>query len=138
MTTLVSGAGGFIASHLVEELTRRGHEVRAFVRYNSRNHWGWLEDSEYRDSIEITSGDVRDYDLVKSAVAGCSTVFHLAALIGIPYSYVSPLAYVRTNVEGTYNILQAARECGTDRVVHTSTSEVYGTAQYVPIDEAIL
>lgn len=136
MKTLVTGAGGFIASHLVEELARRGHGVRAFVRYNSRNHWGWLEDSEYRDSIEIISGDVRDYDLVKSAVEGCGTVFHLAALIGIPYSYVSPLAYVRVNVEGTYNILQAARECGTERVIHTSTSEIYGTAQYVPIDEA--
>ena len=136
MTILVTGAGGFIASHLVEELIQKGHEVRVIVRYNSRNLWGWLEDSPYRDSVEIVSGDVRDYDLVKSAVEGCDTVFHLAALIGIPYSYVSPLAYVRTNVEGTYNILQAARECGVGRVVHTSTSEIYGTAQYVPIDEA--
>ena len=136
MKTLVTGAGGFIASHLVEELVHKGHEVRAFVRYNSRNLWGWLEDSPCRDGVEIISGDVRDYDLVKSAVEGCDTVFHLAALIGIPYSYVSPLAYVRTNVEGTYNILQAARECGVGRVVHTSTSEIYGTAQYVPIDEA--
>jgi dTDP-glucose 4,6-dehydratase len=136
MKIMVTGAGGFIASHLVEELVHKGHEVRAFVRYNSRNLWGWLENSPCRDSVEIVSGDVRDYDLVKSAVAGCDTVFHLAALIGIPYSYVSPLAYVRTNVEGTYNILQAARECGVQRVVHTSTSEIYGTAQYVPIDEA--
>lgn len=136
MKTLVTGAGGFIASHLVEELVRQGREVRAFVRYNSSNSWGWLEDSHCRDSVEIISGDVRDYDLVKSAVSGCSVVFHLAALIGIPYSYVSPLAYVRTNVEGTYNILQAARDCGTERVIHTSTSEIYGTAQYVPIDEA--
>ncbi len=136
MKILVTGAGGFIASHLVEELVHKGHEVRAFVRYNSRNLWGWLEDSPCRDSVEIVSGDIRDYDLVKSAVEGCDTVFHLAALIGIPYSYVSPLAYVRTNVEGTYNILQAARECGVQRVVHTSTSEIYGTAQYVPIDEA--
>lgn len=136
MKTLVTGAGGFIASHLVEKLVEQGHEVRAFIRYNSRNYWGCLEDSPCRDSVEIISGDVRDYDLVKSAVSGCDSVFHLAALIGIPYSYVSPLAYVRTNVEGTYNILQAARECGVERVVHTSTSEVYGTAQYVPIDEA--
>ncbi|PKL01708.1 MAG: NAD-dependent dehydratase, partial [Synergistetes bacterium HGW-Synergistetes-2] len=127
---------GFIASHLVEELVQKKHEVRAFVRYNSRNLWGWLEDSPCRDSVEIISGDIRDYDLVKSAVEGCDTVFHLAALIGIPYSYVSPLAYVRTNVEGTYNILQSARECDVQRVVHTSTSEIYGTAQYVPIDEA--
>ncbi|NLD97712.1 MAG: NAD-dependent epimerase/dehydratase family protein [Synergistaceae bacterium] len=136
MKTLVTGAGGFIASHLVEKLLHKGHEVRAFVRYNSRNLWGWLEDSLCRDSVEIISGDVRDYDLVKSAVEGCDTVFHLAALIGIPYSYVSPLAYVRTNVEGTYNILQAARECNVGRIIHTSTSEIYGTAQYVPIDEA--
>ncbi len=136
MRTLVTGAAGFIASHLVEGLIRRGHEVRAFVRYNSRNLWGWLEDSSCRDAVEIVLGDVRDYDLVKSAVQGCDTVFHLAALIGIPYSYVSPLAYVRTNVEGTYNVLQAARECDVERVVHTSTSEIYGTAQYVPIDEA--
>ena len=136
MKTPVTGAGGFIASHLVEELVHKGHEVRAFVRYNSRNLWGGLEDSPCRNSVEIISGDVRDYDLVKSALEGCETVFHLAALIGIPYSYVSPLAYVRTNVEGTYNILQAARECSVERVVHTSTSEIYGTAQYVPIDEA--
>jgi len=136
MNILITGAGGFIASHLVEELVQKKHEVRAFVRYNSRNLWGWLEDSPCRDSVEIISGDIRDYDLVKSAVEGCDTVFHLAALIGIPYSYVSPLAYVRTNVEGTYNILQSARECDVQRVVHTSTSEIYGTAQYVPIDEA--
>ena len=136
MKTLVTGAGGFIASHLVEKLVEQGHDVRAFVRYNSRNLWGWLEDSPCRNSVEIISGDVRDYDLVKSAVEGCETVFHLAALIGIPYSYVSPLAYVRTNVEGTYNILQAARECNVGRIIHTSTSEIYGTAQYVPIDEA--
>ena len=136
MKILVTGAGGFIASHLVEALVGQGCEVRAFVRYNSRNLWGWLEDSPYGEAVEIISGDVRDYDLVKSAVSGSDTVFHLAALIGIPYSYVSPLAYVRTNVEGTYNVLQAARECGVERVVHTSTSEIYGTAQYVPIDEA--
>ncbi|PIE69217.1 MAG: NAD-dependent dehydratase [Deltaproteobacteria bacterium] len=134
MKTLVTGAGGFIASHLVEKLIEQGHDVRAFVRYNSRNSWGWLEDSRYKNSVEIISGDIRDYDLVKSAVHGCDKVFHLAALIGIPYSYVSPLAYIKTNVEGTYNVLQAAREQSA-QVIHTSTSEIYGTAQYVPIDE---
>ena len=135
MKTLVTGAAGFIASHLTEKLVGQGHSVRAFVRYNSRNSWGWLEESPCRDHIEIISGDIRDLDLVKEAVKGCDIVFHLAALIGIPYSYVSPLAYIRTNVEGTYNVLQAARESGGCRIIHTSTSEVYGTAQYVPIDE---
>jgi len=132
---LVTGAGGFIASHLAEKLVQEGHSVRAFVRYNSRNSWGWLEESPLRNDMEIVSGDIRDFDLVKKAVSGCDTVFHLAALIGIPYSYVSPLAYVKTNVEGTYNVLQAARESGSTKVIHTSTSEIYGTAQYVPIDE---
>ncbi len=134
MKFLVTGAGGFIASHLVETLVEQGYDVRAFIHYNSKNSWGWLEDSFCKDSIEIISGDIRDYDLIKTAVQGCDTVFHLAALIGIPYSYASPLAYVRTNVEGTYNILQAAREYRV-KVIHTSTSEIYGTAQYVPIDE---
>jgi dTDP-glucose 4,6-dehydratase len=133
---LVTGAGGFIASHLAEKLVQEGHSVRAFVRYNSRNSWGWLEESPFRNDMEIISGDIRDFDVVKKAVSGCDTVFHLAALIGIPYSYVSPLAYVKTNVEGTYNVLQAARENGSTKVIHTSTSEIYGTAQYVPIDEA--
>ena len=135
MKTLVTGAGGFIGSHLAAELVKQGHSVRAFVRYNSRNSWGWLEGSPIREDMQIISGDIRDYDLVKEAVKGCDTVFHLAALIGIPYSYLSPLAYVKTNVEGTYNVLQAARESGGVRVIHTSTSEIYGTAQYVPIDE---
>lgn len=135
MKILVTGAGGFIASHLAEKLVQEGHSVRAFVRYNSRNSWGWLEDSPLRNDMEIVSGDIRDFDLVKKAVFGCDIVFHLAALIGIPYSYVSPLAYVKTNVEGTYNVLQAARENGSTKVIHTSTSEIYGTAQYVPIDE---
>lgn len=135
MKILVTGAGGFIASHLAEKLVQEGHSVRAFVRYNSRNSWGWLEESPLRNDMEIVSGDIRDFDLVKKAVSGCDTVFHLAALIGIPYSYVSPLAYVKTNVEGTYNVLQAARESGSTKVIHTSTSEIYGTAQYVPIDE---
>jgi len=132
---LVTGAGGFIASHLAEKLVQEGHSVRAFVRYNSRNSWGWLEESPLRNDMEIISGDIRDFDLVKKAVSGCDAVFHLAALIGIPYSYVSPLAYVKTNVEGTYNVLEAARENGSTKMIHTSTSEIYGTAQYVPIDE---
>lgn len=135
MKICVTGAGGFIGSHLAEKLAEQGHEVRAFLRYNSKNSWGWLEGSEYAKEMEILSGDIRDFDLVRQAVHGRDRVFHLAALIGIPYSYVSPLAYVKTNVEGTYNVLQAARECGVERVIHTSTSEVYGTAQYVPIDE---
>ncbi len=135
MKILITGSAGFIASHLAEKLVEHGHSVRAFVRYNSRNSWGWLEGSPCRDDMQIITGDIRDYDLVKEAVKGCDMVFHLAALIGIPYSYVSPLAYVKTNVEGTYNVLQVARESGGVRVVHTSTSEIYGTAQYVPIDE---
>ncbi len=133
---LVTGAGGFIGSHLVERLVELGGKVRAFLRYNSRNHWGWLESSPHKKNVEIYTGDIRDYDSVKRAVEGVDVIFHLAALIGIPYSYLSPLAYIKTNVEGTYNILQAARESGTGRIIHTSTSEVYGTAAYVPIDEA--
>jgi len=132
---LITGAGGFIGSHLTEFLVRKGLEIRAFVRYNSKNNWGWLEESKYKDKIEVYSGDIRDFDSVKDAMKGVDVVFHLAALIGIPYSYVSPLAYIKTNLEGTYNVLQAARERRVQRVVHTSTSEVYGTAQYVPIDE---
>jgi dTDP-glucose 4,6-dehydratase len=135
MKICITGAGGFIGSHLAEKLAEQGHEVRAFLRYNSKNSWGWLEESGYAKEMDIVSGDIRDFDLVRQAVHGCDRVFHLAALIGIPYSYVSPLAYVKTNVEGTYNVLQAARECGVERVIHTSTSEVYGTAQYAPIDE---
>jgi len=133
---LVTGAGGFIGSHLVEKLVECGAQVRAFVRYNSKNLWGWLETSPVCQEIQIFTGDLRDFDSVKKAVQGTDVVFHLGALIGIPYSYTSPLAYLKTNVEGTYNILQAAREAGTQRVVLTSTSEVYGTAQYVPIDES--
>lgn len=135
MKVLITGSGGFIASHLTERLAQQGHSVRAFVRYNSRNSWGWLEESPYKKDLEVISGDIRDFDLVKDAVTGCDVVYHLAALIGIPYSYVSPIAYIKTNVEGTYNILQAAREAGAVKVIHTSTSEIYGTAQYVPIDE---
>ena len=132
---LITGSAGFIGSHLTELCVERGYDVQVFVHYNSRNHWGWLEESKYKDEIEIVTGDVRDYDSVYKALKGCSTVFHLAALIGIPYSYNSPLAYIRTNVEGTYNILESAKSLGTESVVITSTSETYGTAQYVPIDE---
>ena len=132
---LVTGAGGFIGSHLTELLVEQGYEVRAFVRYNSRNNWGWLEASPFKDKIEVIAGDIRDYDSVYSAMKGCDTVFHLAALIGIPYSYVSPIAYTKTNTEGTYNVLQASRGLDMENVLVTSTSETYGTAQYVPIDE---
>lgn len=135
MNVLVTGAGGFIGSHLTEKLVKQGHRVRAFVRYNSRNSWGWLESSEVKDNIEVYSGDIRDYDSVKASLNGMDVIFHLAALIGIPYSYSSPVAYIKTNIEGTYNVCQAAREAGVTRLIHTSTSEVYGTAQYVPIDE---
>jgi len=131
---LVTGAGGFIGSHLVERLVKDGHEVRAFVKYNSLNRWGWLEYSEVKRVCEIISGDIRDNDIVDKAVRGVEVVFHLAALIGIPYSYVSPKAYVDVNVKGTANVLEAALRYDA-KVVHTSTSEVYGTAQYVPIDE---
>ncbi|MBN1895722.1 SDR family NAD(P)-dependent oxidoreductase [bacterium] len=132
---LVTGAGGFIGSHLAERLVELGHSVRAFARYNSRNHWGWLETSEQAKDMEIVSGDIRDLDSVRRAMAGCDSVFHLAALIGIPYSYVSPLAYIRTNIEGTYNVLETARDLEMENVVITSTSETYGTAQTVPISE---
>ena len=132
---LVTGAGGFIGSHLTEYLVEQGHKVKAFVHYNSRNFWGWLEKSKYNDDIEVFSGDIRDFDSVYDAMKGIDFVFHLAALIGIPYSYYSPLAYIKTNIEGTYNILQAARKLDIQRIIHTSTSEVYGTAQYIPINE---
>jgi NAD dependent epimerase/dehydratase len=137
MKTLVTGADGFIGSHLTEELVRRGHQVRAFVYYNSFGHWGWLDESpeDIRREVEVFAGDVRDPHGVRTAMQGCDLVLHLAALIGIPYSYHSPEAYVDTNVRGTLNVVQAARDLGVRKVVHTSTSEVYGTAQYVPIDE---
>ena len=137
MKILVTGAGGFIGSHLVEYLLKKEYYVRAFVRYNSKNYWGWLEEEgiDSHSNLEIYTGDIRDYDSVHDAIKGVDVVFHLAALIGIPYSYVSPLAYIKTNIEGTYNILQSARELKISRVIVTSTSEIYGTAQYVPIDE---
>lgn len=134
---LVTGADGFIGSHLVEELVRRGLSVRAFVLYNSFNSWGWLDHvpKEVRDAIEVFSGDIRDPFGVRKAMEGCEAVCHLAALIAIPYSYHSPATYVSTNIQGTLNVVQAARELGMGKVVHTSTSEVYGTARFVPITE---
>jgi len=134
---LVTGAGGFIGSHLVESLLEKGANVRAFVKYNGRSDWGMLSDLpvESRESIEVISGDIRDPFFVRKAVQGCDYVFHLAALIGIPYSYVAPNDYIAVNVQGTVNILQACRDERTPRIVHTSTSETYGTAVYVPIDE---
>lgn len=135
---LVTGAGGFIGSHLTERLVGLGAEVRALVRYTSMNRWGWLDalSPAVLADIEVIPGDVRDPQSLLPVMRGADVVFHLAALIAIPYSYVSPAAYVRTNVEGTLNVLQAALEAGVGRLVHTSTSEVYGTAQYVPMDEA--
>lgn len=133
---LVTGADGFIGSHLVEMLASEGFKVRALVQYNSFNQWGWLDGLDVRSlDIEVVSGDVRDPTLCRSVMKGVDTVFHLAALIAIPYSYVAPDSYVDTNVRGTLNVCQAAREEGVRRVIHTSTSEVYGTARYVPIDE---
>lgn len=134
---LVTGAGGFIGSHLVERLVEIGAETKAFVHYNSFNRWGWLDyvDRKIKDSIEIFTGDIRDPYGVKKSMQDCNVIFHLAALIGIPYSYHSPDTYVDTNIKGTLNILQAARELNIEKVIHTSTSEVYGTAQFVPITE---
>ena len=135
-TVLVTGAGGFIGSHLTECLAERGAKVRALVHYNALGSTGWLDESPWRDKIEILAGDICDRDSVRTAMQGAEVVFHLAALIAIPYSYRAPDSYVRTNVIGTLNVLQSARELGVGRVVHTSTSEVYGTARHVPIDEA--
>jgi dTDP-glucose 4,6-dehydratase len=132
---LVTGAGGFIGSHLAERLVREGATVRAFVHYNALGSRGWLDESDLQGDMEIVGGDVTDPDSVRAAMQDVEVVFHLAALIAIPYSYRAPASYLRTNVQGTLNVLQAARELGTPRVVHTSTSEVYGTARYVPIDE---
>ena len=134
---IVTGSDGFIGSHLVEALVEAGYQVRAFVLYNSFNSWGWLDTfpKEKLKEIEIYPGDVRDPNGVRKAVAGMDLAFHLAALIGIPFSYHSPDLYIDTNVKGTLNILQACRDQGVGRVVVTSTSEVYGTARYAPIDE---
>ena len=138
MTVLVTGADGFIGSHLTEALVREGFSVRALVLYNSFSSWGWLDHipRDVAAEVEIVAGDIRDPFGMKRAVNGCDAVLHLAALIAIPYSYESPETYVETNVKGTLNVLQAARECAVRRVIHTSTSEVYGTARYVPITES--
>lgn len=134
---LVTGADGFIGSHLTETLIRQGHDVRAFVMYNSFNSWGWLDQAaaDVKASLDVFSGDIRDPHGVKTAMQGCDVVLHLAALIAIPYSYHSPDTYIDTNIKGTLNVVQAARELGISKVVHTSTSEVYGTARFVPITE---
>jgi NAD dependent epimerase/dehydratase len=133
---LVTGAGGFIGSHLAERLVELGADVRAFVHYNALGTHGWLDSSPLAAKMNVIAGDVCDRESVRAAMEGVDTVFHLAALIAIPYSYRAPSSYVRTNVEGTMNVMQSAREIGVRRVIHTSTSEVYGTARYVPIDEA--
>lgn len=137
MKVLVTGAGGFIPSHVVEELVKKGYEVKAFVHYNSMNGWGWLDslDSSIMKNIDVFAGDVRDPNGVRVAMKCCDYVIHMAALIAIPYSYHSPDSYVDTNIKGTLNILQAARDLMPKKVLVTSTSEVYGTAKYVPIDE---
>jgi NAD dependent epimerase/dehydratase len=134
---LVTGADGFIGSHLVELLVRTGCQVRAFVFYNSFGSWGWLDDApaDIKNNIEIVLGDVRDPNGIRVAAKGCQIIFHLAALIGIPYSYHSPDTYIDTNIKGTLNVIQAARDLDIEKVIHTSTSEVYGTAQFVPINE---
>ncbi len=132
---LVTGADGFIGSHLTEMLVRTGAKVRALSLYNSFNNWGWLEDVEVLSDIEIVTGDIRDAHFVKKISRDVDMIFHLAALIAIPYSYVAPGSYVQTNIGGTLNVMQAAKENDVERVLHTSTSEVYGTARYVPIDE---
>jgi dTDP-glucose 4,6-dehydratase len=133
---LVTGAGGFIGSHLIERLVQIGAQTRAFVHYNALGTWGWLDESSIRNDLEVIAGDVCDRDSVSRAVNDVDIVFHLASLIAIPYSYHAPASYVHTNIEGTLNVLQASREASVERLIHTSTSEVYGTAKYVPIDEA--
>ena len=132
---LVTGATGFIGSHLVELLVELGYDIVAYDRYNPNNHWGWLEKSNYKNDLNVVLGDIRDYDSVYKAMKDCDSVFHLAALIGIPYSYNSPLAYIRTNIEGTYNILESAKNLNLNQILITSTSETYGTAQTTPINE---
>ena len=136
-TILVTGAGGFIGSHLIEALAEKGANIKALIKYNSRNDWGNLESlpQSVQDAVEVIAGDITDPFFVRKAVDGCQTVFHLAALIGIPYSYIAPQHYVNVNVQGTLNVLEACREAEVEMLVHTSTSETYGTAQYTPIDE---
>jgi len=132
---LVTGADGFIGSHLTETLSAKGYKVKALSQYNSFNNWGWLEQVNCKNDIEILSGDIRDANYCKTITKDVEIIFHLAALIAIPFSYVAPDSYIETNIRGTLNICQAAKENGVSRLIHTSTSEVYGTAQYVPIDE---
>jgi NAD dependent epimerase/dehydratase len=132
---LVTGADGFIGSHLTEALLQKGFKVKALAQYNSFNFWGWLEDVQTKNNLEIITGDIRDPHFCKEITKDVTIIFHLAALIAIPYSYIAPDSYMETNVKGTLNICQAAKEKGNVRVIHTSTSEVYGTAKYVPIDE---
>jgi len=135
MKILITGADGFIGSHLTEMLVTKGHEIIALSQYNSFNNWGWLEDINCKDKVEVITGDIRDPHYCNHITKDIDVIFHLAALIAIPYSYVAPDSYVDTNIKGTLNICQAAKDNGNIRVIHTSTSEVYGTAQYVPIDE---
>ena len=132
---LITGAAGFIGSHLTEMMTKKGFKVVAFDRYNSNNDHGWLNNSPYKKDFEVILGDIRDYDSVNKAVKGCKGVLHLAALVGIPYSYFSPLAYVKTNIEGTYNLLEASKNNNVENIIITSTSEVYGTPKKIPISE---
>jgi len=132
---LITGADGFIGSHLTEMLVEKGHQVKALSIYNSFNDWGWLEDINCKEDIEIISGDIRDSDFCKKITNNVEVIYHLAALIGIPYSYQAPHSYVDTNIKGTLNICQAALDNETEKIIHTSTSEVYGTAEYIPIDE---
>ncbi len=137
MKVFVTGADGFIGSHLVESLVRDGHDVKALIQYNSFNSWGWLDyiSNDIKESVSICEGDIRDYDFIEKVVAGSESVIHLAALISIPYSYSAPRSYVETNILGTLNVLSASLKHKISKFIHTSTSEVYGTAQYVPIDE---
>jgi len=134
---LVTGADGFIGSHLTEQLVLRGFDVRAFVYYNSQNSWGWLDDidQKLKDEIDVVAGDVRDYEFVKSSIVGCDYILNLASLIGIPYSYKSPSSYIDTNIKGLMNIMNAAKEKDISKIIHTSTSEVYGSAKFVPMTE---
>ena len=133
----VTGADGFIGSHLVEKLIYQGYKVKAFCLYNSNGSWGWLDniDQSIKNEIEVNLGDIRDFNCVKDAMRGCDIVFHLASLIAIPYSYIAPSSYVDTNINGTLNVLQSARELDVKKLIHTSTSETYGTANFVPITE---
>ena len=135
---LVTGADGFIGSHLVEILIKSGYRVKAFCFYNSTSNWGWLDSvpEDIKNEVEICLGDIRDTELVRREIKGCDEIYHLAALISIPYSYISPSSYIDTNIHGTLNVIQAAKEFNVDRVIHTSTSETYGTAQFVPISES--